>query len=519
MVVRPIRQDKSKLSPCSLAPSGDEFTSWSAPPPMVMSRQDPLNLPFQHYAVVYLDQDGSVKTHASRSIGSGNRNLFTPKLKMRFLETAGIRPPSRSPPGASRLRLNRRASRDGGDTHTSSHSHLSRNGDPTIDEFDIDMDPEMDAYSSDSSYDYITIEIGDTEKILAFYDSAFRALQQLCCRQIAKAFIKVIEPRKQVKHPYNGGKPPPGSAPGEKGDPEKTKPDWWPSLVTHKEPDHLKKPERIRLLIHLFRELGRSYNFPANKLREAEEEARRQLKCPQRAAILEEIIRIRRREESYERGEMDSNTLVSVINRDRSNARMSRDSETPEPDQASDSGADMANGQQTPMGVGPAAPLNTPVHYMGAADRSQTFPINYQYGVQDQIRSTQSFTSPEIKQDYMELESQSITGSRTPVTVASGEQGIDYLSHAGFVPHTTAPEHTSYHHQAPLPSQHQPNGQYNPWPVSFQANGYNSVDYGAQAMPHQQSLPQQHQHVQMLQNGLPHPQQTQTGHNIHNPRP
>lgn len=89
--------------------------------------------------------------------------------------------------------------------------------------------------------DRVPLEIGDEEKVKAYYESAFKHFQQLNCRQMAKAFIKFIEPRKQVKHPYNGGRPPPGAAPGEKGDPEKTKPEWWPEGVVHKEPDHLKK--------------------------------------------------------------------------------------------------------------------------------------------------------------------------------------------------------------------------------------------------------------------------------------
>jgi hypothetical protein len=123
---------------------------------------------------------------------------------------------------ADRLRTDRRTGRDDGENHATLKVE--------------------DSYSSDSAQDRIPLEIGDSKKLLVFYETAFQALQQLNCRQIAKVFIRVIEPRKQVKHPYNGGKPPPGSAPGEKGDPEKTKPDWWPKGVTHKEPDHLKKP-------------------------------------------------------------------------------------------------------------------------------------------------------------------------------------------------------------------------------------------------------------------------------------
>lgn len=156
-------------------------------------------------------------------------------------------------PIPDRSRINRRISRDDGDMNSSSymnpfsssHTRLQRrNGDPSGYDLDMDvgLDYPMENDSSDSSQDRVPLEIGDSDKLLVFYETAFRALQQLNCRQIAKAFIKVIEPRKQVKHPYNGGKAPPGSAPGEKGDPEKTKPDWWPTGVTHKEPDHLKKP-------------------------------------------------------------------------------------------------------------------------------------------------------------------------------------------------------------------------------------------------------------------------------------
>lgn len=86
-----------------------------------------------------------------------------------------------------------------------------------------------------------SIRVGDATKLMNYYEGALKHFQQLNCRMVAKAFIKFIEPRKQVRHPYNGGKPPAGSAPGTTGDPEKTKPEWWPPGVMHKEPDHLRK--------------------------------------------------------------------------------------------------------------------------------------------------------------------------------------------------------------------------------------------------------------------------------------
>lgn len=105
-------------------------------------------------------------------------------------------------------------------------------------ETDMNVDEQSCAMDAEGEVSRVPLAIGDKEKVDAYYAFAFRAFQQINCRQIAKAYIKLIEPRKQVKHPYNGGK----GIPGEKRDPEKTKPDWWPVGVAHREPDHLKKP-------------------------------------------------------------------------------------------------------------------------------------------------------------------------------------------------------------------------------------------------------------------------------------
>ena len=81
------------------------------------------------------------------------------------------------------------------------------------------------------------MRIGDTTAVEGYFERQFNRIQQLNCKVIAKAWIKVVEPKKQSNHPYNGGKP----APGGKSDPETTKPDWWPTGLRHKEPDHIKK--------------------------------------------------------------------------------------------------------------------------------------------------------------------------------------------------------------------------------------------------------------------------------------
>ncbi|VEU22448.1 DEKNAAC103602 [Brettanomyces naardenensis] len=70
--------------------------------------------------------------------------------------------------------------------------------------------------------------------------NCFEELQQIPCKLLAKQWIKLIEPRKQSTHPYNKG--------------ESTRPSWWPDDARHKEPDHLKKGERISLLINILKQ-------------------------------------------------------------------------------------------------------------------------------------------------------------------------------------------------------------------------------------------------------------------------
>jgi len=70
-----------------------------------------------------------------------------------------------------------------------------------------------------------------------WFNDAFRAVQQVSCRVIAKEWIKIIHPKKQSTHPYNGKNP----KTREIGDPNLTKPPYWPKDVIHKEPDHINK--------------------------------------------------------------------------------------------------------------------------------------------------------------------------------------------------------------------------------------------------------------------------------------
>jgi hypothetical protein len=89
-------------------------------------------------------------------------------------------------------------------------------------------------------YPQTLLPIRNQSLLRKYYEKAFDSLQQTNCRILAKAYIKLVEPRKQVNYPYNGRKNIAGVP--NQFDPEETKPGWWPAGVIHREPDHLRKP-------------------------------------------------------------------------------------------------------------------------------------------------------------------------------------------------------------------------------------------------------------------------------------
>ena len=75
--------------------------------------------------------------------------------------------------------------------------------------------------------------IGDDVEVEKYYHVRFKDMQQSSCKVMGKAFVKLVEPKKQTHHPYTKG--------------DDKAPPWWPNTtgensVRHKEPDHLLKP-------------------------------------------------------------------------------------------------------------------------------------------------------------------------------------------------------------------------------------------------------------------------------------
>ncbi|EGD94437.1 hypothetical protein TESG_01955 [Trichophyton tonsurans CBS 112818] len=149
----------------------------------------------------------------------------------------------------------------------------------------------------------VSLEIGDEQKVEAYYKSAFAAFQHNNCLQILKSYAKLMGPQNENNHSYDGDK---------KGPPTKAKPSWWPENLIHDELNCRSESECIHLLVHIFRGLGDTRSITADKLEDASRGVRKHIQPHQRLVILDEIYKVRRAEECYKRGEIDANTVIYV---------------------------------------------------------------------------------------------------------------------------------------------------------------------------------------------------------------
>lgn len=97
------------------------------------------------------------------------------------------------------------------------------------------------------------------------------ALQQLSCKELAKSLVHTAYPAKRSSYPYKAG--------------EKAKPPIWPADVRHKEPDHLRKFERTKLLVCFLEKLPASASIHAIQ-------ATKRKVSPSRYDYLDELTRL-----------------------------------------------------------------------------------------------------------------------------------------------------------------------------------------------------------------------------------
>ncbi|KAL4969467.1 DUF2841 domain-containing protein [Aspergillus stella-maris] len=264
-------------------------------------------LPYAHFAVMYINHRGELRTEASPSIAGYENTIFSEEVQQRFLRLAngewqqGVlsNPPASSWYHPTLPRPTGLIPCEWQSLQSKRHRRGSRRVDSALGHA-------WEPPSPNPTLKRSTLRVGQTKLLRTYYEKAFHCFQQLNCRVISKAFIKFVEPRKQVNFPYNGKR---GS---KENDPEKTKPKWWPAGVRHREPDHLPKNERIRLLVHILCELRESHGVTAEKLRDAGQDVRRQMTPAIRLQILDEIFYVRGMEELYLDGKISGDTTIHV---------------------------------------------------------------------------------------------------------------------------------------------------------------------------------------------------------------
>lgn len=128
----------------------------------------------------------------------------------------------------------------------------------------------------------------------SFFELRLQQMQSVVCKTIAKAWIKVIEPKKQSYHPYKLG--------------EAAKPAWWPAGSRHREPDHLFLPERKNLIIGLLR----SPHTNISALQTATAEIPSRIIRPDKAALLMDVYAVAREEENMRYSGADLDTPMRI---------------------------------------------------------------------------------------------------------------------------------------------------------------------------------------------------------------
>lgn len=208
-----------------------------------MSRQNQQRGKYnRQFALIYIDREGNLRHEVSASISDSAQSILSPQVTGAFLKavaesrTRGFpEPPNHQlipctallAPNVARIAEKRAIQQ-------------------------VIRRPRMEAQGWDAQKTTLptTAQIHGTAQLSVdkkdllrrYYGKVFQNLQQANCRIIAKAYIRLVEPRKQLQYPYNGRKSVGGKT--QQYNSEETKPPWWPLGVTHREPDHLPKSGR-----------------------------------------------------------------------------------------------------------------------------------------------------------------------------------------------------------------------------------------------------------------------------------
>ena len=114
----------------------------------------------------------------------------------------------------------------------------------------------------------IAIDPSNKEAVDDFFNKSVAVLQESAMKEILKKIIKVIEPKKQSKYPYQSSetKIKKGLDPRVRY-PVPMVPPWWPKEgVIHKEPDHIQKEGMLAFVLIGLPTEGSALSFDTGKL-------------------------------------------------------------------------------------------------------------------------------------------------------------------------------------------------------------------------------------------------------------
>ncbi|KAJ5288293.1 hypothetical protein N7508_011068 [Penicillium antarcticum] len=266
----------------------------------------------RHFALIYIDRDGNLRHQISPSLYGNRANILTAQVTARFLKVVAE--------SEERSHLSRPAHSlaDKHLSHASCHASFPTlrgtegNGEMAVvpecvtqpasarTRATVQCRERVEVQDLSTDPHSASIPLRDSKFLRQYYEKVFKNLQQTNCRVIAKVYVKIVEPRKQVQYPYNGRRTVGGIT--YQMSPEETKPPWWPPGVSHREPDHLSKAERIALLVHILCDLRLSHGITAQKLKVAEQPSRRFIYPIGRSRLLDELYTVRDAEEKYLEG-------------------------------------------------------------------------------------------------------------------------------------------------------------------------------------------------------------------------
>lgn len=212
----------------------------------------------RHFSLIYIDRDGKLRHQISPSLYDNREGILSAQVTTRFLKAV-----AESREGSHPIRPAAHPLPDKRLSHAPSHASfptLREAGEAegnrdmilvpecvtqpasTVSRTTLQCSERVEVQHLNTGPHSASIPISDSKFLRRYYEKVFQNLQQTNCRVIAKVYVKVVEPRKQVQYPYNGRKTVAGIT--QQMSPEETKPPWWPPGVRHREPDHLFKAGR-----------------------------------------------------------------------------------------------------------------------------------------------------------------------------------------------------------------------------------------------------------------------------------